>query len=228
MHLQQGRNVQLALDAGAISRQIKVMNTDQSAPKTYTLFEDVQGLILASAQAALGIHLLRAAGIMTGGSAGMALIISYATGWNFSAVFFAVNLPFFALAYRFRGLSFCLKSVSTVVLVSIMAELLGPLLQVHDIHPATAAVLFGVSTGIGLLGLFRHKGSLGGMSIMALILQDRYGIKAGYTQMAHDLALFAIAAFIIPLDSLAWSALGMIIVNAVIAINHRRDWYVVT
>ncbi|MFT4149587.1 MAG: YitT family protein [Paracoccaceae bacterium] len=204
------------------------MTPDPSSPRRYTLFQDIQGLLIASTEAALGIHLLRAAGLVTGGTAGTALILSYAFGWNFSVVFFVMNIPFYAFAWKARGLVFCLKSLGTVTLVSLMAEALKPLLVIGHIHPGAAAVLFGVSAGVGLLGLFRHSGSLGGVSIVALVLQDRFGFRAGWTQLIHDLILFSVALWLLPADRVAWSLLGAAILNAVIAFNHRRDWYVVT
>lgn len=204
------------------------MIADLSSPRRYTLPEDLQGLLIASAQAALGIHLLRAAGLVTGGTAGTALILSYVWGWNFSLTFYLMNLPFFAFAYWARGLGFFVKNIAAVTLVSVMTELLKPLLTIDQIHPAAAAVLFGISAGVGLLGLFRHSCSLGGTSIVALVLQDRFGIKAGYSQLAHDLVLFAVAAWLFPFSIIAWSLLGAVILNLVIAMNHRRDWYVVT
>lgn len=192
----------------------------------YTPLEDAQGLLIASAEAALGIHLLRAAGLVTGGTAGLALVLSYAFGWGFGITFFLINIPFFALAWYARGPAFFLKSLATVSLVSLMAEALKPLLEISHVHPGVAAVLFGVAAGVGLLGLFRHSGSLGGVSIVALILQDRFGFRAGYTQLIHDAALFAAAAFVLPTDRVAWSLLGALVLNFVIAFNHRRDWYV--
>lgn len=204
------------------------MIADLTSPKRYTAFEDVQGLVIASAQAALGLHLLRAAGLITGGTAGAALILSYLSGLNFSLVFFAINIPFFGFAWWARGPVFCAKSLATVTLVSLIAEALKPLVTLSAIHPAAAALLFGISAGVGLLGLFRHSGSLGGVSIVALILQDRLGWRAGYVQLAHDLALFAIALWLLPFGSVAWSLLGAVVLNFVIAFNHRRDWYIVT
>ncbi|OIP85097.1 MAG: membrane protein [Rhodobacterales bacterium CG2_30_65_12] len=203
------------------------MVADPNTAPHYAPHEDVQGLLVASAEAALGIHLLRAAGLVTGGTAGVALILSYLGGWSFGLTFFVVNIPFYALAWWARGRTFFLKSLATVSLVSLLAEGLKPLFKVGQIHPGVAAVLFGVTAGVGLLGLFRHSGSLGGISIVALILQDRYGIRAGITQLAHDAALFALAALVLPLERVGWSLLGALVLNLVIAFNHRRDWYVV-
>ena len=204
------------------------MSADLTSDRHYTFFEDIQGLVIASAQAALGIHLLRAAGLVTGGTAGAALILSYATGWSFGLVFFVINIPFYGFAWMARGPVFCVKSLTTVTLVSLMAEALKPVFHISELQPGVAAVLFGVSAGVGLLGLFRHSGSLGGVSIVAVILQDRFGFKAGWTQTIHDLILFAIAFFILPPERVLWSLLGAVILNFVIAFNHRRDWYIVT
>lgn len=204
------------------------MDADLRPGKHYTRFEDAQGILLASVQSALGLHLLRAAGLITGGTAGMSLIISYVTGWSFGLVFFVINLPFYGFAWHARGMVFCIKSLLSVTLVSLMAEALKPLMHVDQIQPAAAAVLFGVSTGVGLLGLFRHSGSLGGVSIIALILQDKFGFKAGWTQTIHDVVLFAVALWLMPFDKVIWSLLGAVILNLVIAFNHRRDWYIVT
>lgn len=204
------------------------IDTNSSSRPRYSTVEDLQGIFIASVQAALGIHLLRAAGLVTGGTAGGALIISYMTGFSFGMVFFAVNIPFYGFAYYSRGARFAIKSFLSVSLVSLLAELVAPYLLIDYIHPGVAAVLFGISAGVGLLGLFRHQGSLGGVSIVAVILQDKFGFRAGWTQLIHDLALFLIAAFILDLQLVAWSLLGAIVLNFVIALNHRRDWYVVS
>lgn len=202
------------------------MITDPSLPR-YTRFEDAQGLTVAALQAALGIHMLRAAGLVTGGTAGLALLIAHASGWGFGVVFFVINLPFYGFAWARKGPAFAVKSFLAVTAVSAMAEAMAPLVPVTGIHPGAAAVLFGVTTGVGLLGLFRHAASLGGVSIVALIAQDRLGIRAGWVQLGFDVALFAAAATLLPLDRVLWSALGAALLNAIIALNHRRDWYVV-
>ncbi len=194
----------------------------------YSSFEDLQGIFVASIQASLGIHLLRAAGLVTGGTAGVALIISYLSGFSFGATFFLINIPFYAFAYLSKGLTFAVKSLITVTLVSVIAELIAPFLIIDQVHPGVAAILFGVSAGVGLLGLFRHRGSLGGISIIGVILQDKFGFRAGWTQLIHDLILFFVAAFVFDLGVVTWSLLGALVLNFVIAMNHRRDWYVVS
>ncbi|RRH76442.1 YitT family protein [Falsigemmobacter faecalis] len=191
----------------------------------YTRFEDFQGLLVSAIGGAFGMMLLGAAGLITGGTAGLALMISYLSGFGFGWVFFVINLPFYWFAWTRRGMVFTLKTFLSVAAVSLLVEILPSGANFSYLHPGLAALLFGAIGGVGVLGLFRHGSSLGGVGIVALILQDRFGFRAGWTQMIWDLCLFAAAAFLLPLDLVIWSLIGSVILNIVIAMNHRRDWY---
>lgn len=202
---------------------------DVTAPTPrYTRLEDLQGLLISSIEGAFGMLLLGTAGLVTGGTAGVALLISHVTGLGFGWMFFAVNLPFYWLAWTQRGAVFTLKTFLSVAGVSLLVEVLPLWVNFSYLHPGLAALLFGVIGGVGVLGLFRHGASLGGVGIIAVIIQDRFGIRAGWVQMVWDLALFAAAAFVLPLSLVLWSLVGAIILNVVIAMNHRRDWYLVS
>ena len=63
------------------------------------------------------------------------------------------------------------------------------------------------------------------MTIVAVVVQDATGIRAGWVQMGWDLALFAVAFFVLPLPQVLWSLVGAAILSFVLAMNHRRDWY---
>lgn len=191
----------------------------------YTPFEDAQGLLISVIGGAFGMLLLSTAGLITGGTAGLALLISYGTGWGFGWTFFAVNLPFYVFALWQRGPVFTLKSFLAVSAVSALVGILPNWITLSYLHPGMAAMLFGIIAGVGVLGLFRHGSSLGGMNILALIIQDRFGIRAGWVQLGWDLCLFAVALFMLPLPLVLWSLLGAVILNFVIGMNHRRDWY---
>uniref|UniRef100_UPI003F7018B4 YitT family protein n=1 Tax=Marivita sp. TaxID=2003365 RepID=UPI003F7018B4 len=88
------------------------------------------------------------------------------------------------------------------------------------------AVLGGVLAGIGLLSLFRHGATLGGVGIVALWLQDTRGIQAGNTQLMFDVFVFGLAFWILPAPVAIWSLLGAVILNMIVTVNHRRDRYV--
>lgn len=197
-------------------------------PVRHTLIDDAQGLAYGGLMAAFGIVILTHLGLVTGQTAGLAVLISYATGWGFGPVFFAINLPFYWFGYRRMGLAFVIKTFLAVALLSGLAALLPQYVSFATLHPALGAVLFGFVSGSALLALFRHGASLGGVGIMALYLQDRTGFRAGWTQLAFDAVVFALALALRDWRTVAWSALGALVVNLVITLNHRRDRYIAT
>jgi uncharacterized membrane-anchored protein YitT (DUF2179 family) len=197
-------------------------------PKTHSRIEDAQGLAYGATMAAFGIVILTQLGMITGQTAGLAVLISYATGWGFGPVFFAVNIPFYWFGYRRMGLAFTIKTFLAVGALSALSHWMPGWVSFDHLHPAFGAVLFGFVSGSALLAIFRHGASLGGIGILALYLQDRTGFRAGQTQLIFDAGLFLVALALLPADRVAWSFLGALVVNLVIAINHRRDRYVAT
>ena len=155
------------------------METTPQKSNRHGLLDDAQGIAYGGFMASVGVVLLTHLGFVTGQTAGLAILISYATGWSFGLVFFVVNLPFYWLGYRRLGLRFVLKSLAAVTLLSVLVTVLPGLLQFGAVHPLVGALLFGCITGSALLALFRHGASLGGIGIVALYLQDATGFRAG-------------------------------------------------
>lgn len=199
--------------------------TGTTAPG-HSLLEDAQALLTGTLLCALGLQFLGQSGLITGQTAGAALVISYASGWAFGVVFFLINLPFYWLGYRRIGLAFTVKSFVSVCLLAGLSALLPQYLNVSSVQPLAASILFGVTSGVGLLILFRHGSSLGGVGIVALMLQDSTGLRAGWLQMGFDVVLFALALLWLPADRVLWSLPGVAVLNLVIAVNHRRDRYI--
>lgn len=197
-------------------------------PAHHTLIEDAQGIAYGAGMAAFGILILTHLGLVTGQTAGLAVLISYATGFSFGPVFFTINLPFYWLGYRRMGLGFTLKTFISVALLSGLTLVMPRWISFAHLDPVFGAILFGAVSGSALLALFRHGASLGGVGIVALVLQDRTGFRAGWTQLLFDAVLFAVALMLRDATTVAYSFLGALVVNLVIAINHRRDRYIAT
>jgi uncharacterized membrane-anchored protein YitT (DUF2179 family) len=199
-----------------------------AAPIPHTLLDDAQGLAFGTIMCAFGVLILTGAGLVTGQTAGAAVLISYVTGYSFGVVFFIINLPFYALAWVRLGPAFTVKTFLSVAMISAVSLVLGDLVTISPAHPAVAAVLFGLVSGAGLLAIFRHRASLGGVGIIAYDLQERLGWRAGWVQLGFDLVLFATALLVLPAKLVLWSLLGAAVLNAIIGINHRRDRYIGT
>ncbi len=203
------------------------MSARMTDARRHSLIDDAQGIAYGATMAAFGIVILTHLGLVTGQTAGLAVLISYATGWNFGPVFFAINLPFYLLGYLRMGPGFTVKTFLAVGLLSALSLWLPGQVAFATLNPWLGAVLFGFVSGSALLALFRHGASLGGIGIVAVLLQDRLGWRAGWVQLAFDAVLFAVAFLVIEARLVLISFLGALVVNLVIAINHRRDRYVV-
>lgn len=197
--------------------------SDQIIP--HTKLEDAQAFTLGTAMCALGITMLTHLGLITGQTAGLAVLLSYVTGWSFGAVFFVVNLPFYWLGWVRLGPVFVVKSLICVTLLSLMSAFFPDLIRFDALNPLLGAALIGAVTGLGLIVLFRHGASLGGIGVLGLVIQDRTGFRAGYVQLAFDAVLFATAAFLLAPVLVVYSLAGAIIANLIIATNHRHDRY---
>jgi uncharacterized membrane-anchored protein YitT (DUF2179 family) len=194
-------------------------------PMKHGLIEDVLGIFTGTFIVSLGLFLLRTSGTVTGGTAGLALLLSYTVDVPFGVIFLAVNLPFFALAVRKKGWDFTIRTALSVGLVSLMASLHPAEIVQIDIDPVYAALVGNLLAGVGLLILFRHRSSLGGFNIFALIMQERFGLRAGYVQMLLDvMVVLASLAVVSPLKVLI-SAAGAVVLNIVLALNHRPGRY---
>lgn len=194
-------------------------------PERHSAYEDAIAIVVGTMFMALGVVIYTKAVLLAGSTAGLALLLQYASGIGFWWLFFAINLPFYVLAVRKLGWAFTLRTFAAVTLVSIFTRLTSDLVSFSHLDPLYAAVMGGALSGTGLLILFRHRTGLGGINVLAIYLQDRFGIRAGYFQLAVDFAILAAAVFVIPLDRLALSVLGAVVVNMTLAINHRPGRY---
>jgi uncharacterized membrane-anchored protein YitT (DUF2179 family) len=197
----------------------------REAPARHPLHEDLHALVTGTLIVALGVAMFGKAGLLTGGTAGLAFLLHYAVGIDFGWAFFLVNLPFYLFAWRRMGRDFTLKTFAAVSLLSVFSLLLPHGIGIDYLAPGLSAVLGGSLCGVGMLILFRHRASLGGMNVLVLYLQERLGWRAGTVQMGIDALIVLGALYIADLPRVAWSVAGAVVLNLVLAVNHRPGRY---
>ena len=192
----------------------------------HTFLEDLQALVTGTLCIALGVAMLNHTGLLTGGTAGLAFLLHYGTGVSFGKLFFLINLPFYWLAWRRMGLRFTAKTFAAVALLSGVTELQPLVLAFSRLQPVYAAAMGGLLMGTGFLMLFRHQASLGGVGIVALVLQRDKGWRAGKVQLAVDVVILLGALFVVEPQRIAYSLIGALTLNLTLAVNHRPGRYV--
>lgn len=200
------------------------MSTDHAALR-HRPFEDILALLTGTTFVALGVLMFKQLGLLTGGTAGVAFWLHYATGWNFGLIFFAINLPFYALAWKRMGRAFTFKTFAAVALLTLLTNLLPQWIGFAQLQPLVAALVGGSLMGTGMLILFRHRASLGGFNVLALYLQESRGWRAGRIQMALDATIVLLAFAVTDWQHIALSVLGAVVLNQTLATNHQKGRY---
>lgn len=198
---------------------------DPPIAEKHALWEDIFALPSGAFLMSFGIFLLGEIGGVAGGLAGVAILGSYWTGAAFGLLYFLVNIPFYWLAARRMGWRFTVKTLVVVSLVSAFTAMHGLYLDVSDITPLYGAIFAGLAIGVGMIMIFRHGASAGGFGILAAYLQERRSWRAGFVQGALDVVVVGASLALVPVDILAYSVLGAVLLNLVLAINHRPGRY---
>jgi uncharacterized membrane-anchored protein YitT (DUF2179 family) len=133
---------------------------------THRFYEDVLALFCAGVLVSFGVMLFGTHNLLTGGTAGIAIIGTHLVDMNFGLLFFLVNIPFYFIAWTQLSKRFTINTFISVSMVSVMTEQMPHLINIESIHPIFATVTGGMLIGVGLLIMFRHKSSLGGLGIL--------------------------------------------------------------
>lgn len=191
----------------------------------HSSLEDLLALVAGCLLMALSVTFFRHAGLLTGGTTGIAFLVHYASHLPLGWVLFVVNLPFYVFAWKAMGPVFTLKTFVAVLGFSVLTEFMPMLLRLDYMDPVYGALAAGFLAGTGILIFIRHGASLGGIGVMALYLQKRKGWRAGVTQMGCDAVILLSGMAIITPEALALSVLSALALNLVIALNHRQGRY---
>lgn len=195
------------------------------ASERHRFYEDVFAMLVGTLMVSLGLALYAKATLVTGGAAGLALLLQVATKVDFGILFFLLNLPFYWLAVSRMGWRFGVRTFIAVGLVSLFTWATPFWLRIEMVEPLYAALAGGSLMGLGLLALFRHRTGLGGINILALYLQERHGIRAGWFQLAVDGAILVAAFLLLPPSKVVFSLAGTAVLNLILAVNHKPGRY---
>jgi uncharacterized membrane-anchored protein YitT (DUF2179 family) len=197
-------------------------------PELHTWFDDTQGIFTGTLFVSLALVIFNEAGLLTGGTAGLAFVLHYATGISFGKLFFMVNLPFYWFSWTRMGREFTIKTFAAIALLSLLTEWSPRLFDIAAIHHAYAAIVGGLLLGTGCLFLARHRASLGGATIISLYLQEKHGWRAGKIQMAIDSTVVLLALFVVPPERVVYSILAAVLMSLFLWVNHKPGRYSVT
>ena len=203
------------------------MNRQRSDPLRHSTFEDVYAVLTGCLLVVLGLVWLKAAGLVTGGIAGLALLVSYLVPLPPGVLFTLLNIPFFLLVGRAMGTAFLVKAALANLLIAGFALVMPFAFRFEDVSAPLAAALGGTVIGVGILLLARHQVAVGGIGMLALALHKTRGWNAGRTQFAGDAIILGAALPVLGMGPwlFAISVLSAAAVAGVLVVFHKPGRY---
>ena len=112
--------------------------------------------------------------IAPGGVSGLSILVNFLPDLPVGAVNLAFNIPLILLAWKFLGRRFTLRTLVTVLIQSVLMDVITLWIPVYTGERIMAALFGGVASGVGLALVFMRGSTTGGTDIVSRLLQLRY------------------------------------------------------
>jgi uncharacterized membrane-anchored protein YitT (DUF2179 family) len=134
--------------------------------------------------------------IAPGGVTGIATMLQYLFHTPIGVMIFVLNIPLLALAMRYIGGRFIVKTIICTALVSVGVDLMA-LLPKYSGNLLLAALYGGVLSGAGLGLVFLRGATTGGTDVASRLVKLKYGhIPMGRMMMIIDACVVSVSAVV--------------------------------
>jgi uncharacterized membrane-anchored protein YitT (DUF2179 family) len=136
--------------------------------------------------------------IITGGTAGLALLIHYITPLTIGSLIALINLPLLILGNKYLGKMFTIRTIITILIISVFIDFFSQIIKIEAFIQDTilAAIFGGIFVGLGLALVIKGNSSAGGSTILAKIISSKTEIKPGQVILIIDMIIILSALFI--------------------------------
>ncbi len=143
--------------------------------------------------------------LVLGGTAGVATLVYFATGFPIQYTYFLINIVLLAATFKILGKRFTIRTVYGVLVMTLctsLAQLLfkdanGEILQLLGPDEGFMACVIGASMcGLGVGLVFINNGSTGGTDIIAAVINKYRDISLGRVILAFDFTIVLSSYFI--------------------------------
>ncbi len=152
--------------------------------------------------------------IAPGGVSGLATVVHYLTQWHTGTLILLINLPLFFITLVTEGWEFVLKTILSVVVMSLGTDYL-PIPQITN-NLMLASLFGGVLLGYGL-GLVQYaEGNSGGTALIShLIHRFIPHMSIAWVLFAIDFVVVALSVFVFEVDIALFALISLYISSEV-------------
>lgn len=177
---------------------------------------DTLMIIVGSLITALAFNLfMLPAHIASGGVSGISVILNYTLGFNPAYVQWALNIPLFVAGWILLGREYSIRSLLGTALLPLLV-LLTQNWPAPTTDPLLASLYGGIGVGLGLGIVFRGRGSTGGLSTLAQIVQKYSGLNLATCVVLMDGTVITVAGFLLSWEKALYALIGLYITGKII------------
>ena len=171
-------------------------------------------------------------GMITGGFSGAGILVFYYTQIFTPGIwYFIINIPVFIFGWLFISRRFLLYSIYGTIVLTVAIDLIQFKIPVKDLMLAVLAGGTIVGAGAGIV--FRSLGSAGGNDIIAIILNQKFGIRIGTYNFSFNFVLFFFSFGLLDTDLILYSMAMSFITSQVIdyfmtLFNQRKMIFIIS
>ncbi len=184
-------------------------------------------LILGSLLCSVAINgILIPDGFLSSGLTGLVLILHYQyPGLPVSTLYFLLNVPVFALGWKFVGRRFFFYSLAGMIIFSVSLTWVQVSFPIQDM--LSSALLAGILSGAGGGLTLKSLGSTGGTDILSVALLERFSVRLGDTTLAFNCLVLLAGALLFPMEKVLYTLIYIYvstrILNLVVTgLSHRK------
>ncbi len=153
----------------------------------------------------------------TGGISGIALVVNYLTNLPIGTLNFLINIPLVIMAFKILGRTFMLKSVKSLVILTLAIDYYTIGFPKYVGDPILASICAGILVGAGLSLTFLRGSSTGGGDFVSLSVQKLYPhFSIGMLTMAFDYCVLALGGVVFGnVDATLYGAVAMYVAGKI-------------
>ena len=155
--------------------------------------------------------------LLSGGVAGIAIILQYLTGIQSGYFVILINIPIFLIGIRAIDKEFGIFSFIGMVAMSLSLIFTRNICNIYYIpDPLIASLCGGLLTGLGAGIIFKSRASQGGTDIIAVVVKKKYGMSIGRIAFMINAVIVAMGMFMGSLEIAVYTLISMYMNSAIV------------
>ncbi|WP_054957493.1 YitT family protein [Paenibacillus dakarensis] len=153
--------------------------------------------------------------IASGGVSGISVLVESWLGIEPAYTQWMLNIPLFVFGFLLLGRNYGIRSLLGSIILPLFVYLTSDWI-VPTTNMLLAAIFGGIGVGVGMGIVYRGRGSTGGLTILAQIVQKYSGLSFSLCVVLLDALVITSAALVLTLEQALYALIGLYVTGKVI------------